>query len=93
MTKRFFNDKHEAILRTRVNPILSENPNVKEGETINHQTVVDDARIYIPVYSNEGVLIHHIEYNLHRDLILDLAKQINEIEKEVVALPYRNLPF
>lgn len=93
MTKKFFNDKHEAILRTRVNPILSENPKVKDGDTINHQTVVDDARIYIPVYSYEGVLLHHIEYNLHRDLILDLAKQINEIEKEVVALPYRNLPF
>lgn len=93
MTKKFFNDKHEAILRTRVKPILSENPNVKDGDTINHQTVVDDARIYIPVHSNEGILIHHIEYNLRRDLILDLAKQINEIEKEVVALPYRNLPF
>lgn len=83
--KKYFNEKHDAIIKTQLHCIEK---NKKYGEMADHSQKV------------ENVTYEYFNYNekpkrvvLNRDLILDLADQIRDIESKIITTNKDDLPF
>ena len=82
------NQKHDVMINTHYTPI---NSNAEQGEVTQHYTNVSNVYFYKRQIINDQEVFIKIE--LDKQIILDLADEINKIEKEVISKPYDNLPF
>jgi hypothetical protein len=82
------NQKHDVVIDTYYTPI---NTNAEQGEVTHHYTYVSNVYFYKRQIINDQEVFIKIE--IHKEMILDLAAEINKIEKEVVNKPFNNLPF
>jgi hypothetical protein len=83
-----YNEKHDAIVSLYYSPKAI---NPKEGEIVPHGKIVRDVQIYQSGYINDREIFNKVF--LSKEFILDLAKQITEIESQEKDLVYSNLPF
>ena len=80
--------KHDVVINTYHNPV---NTNPEHGEITEHYTIVSGAYFYKRQYINEQEIFIKIE--LSKQMILDIADEIIETEKEIVKIPYVYNPF
>jgi hypothetical protein len=83
-----YNEKHDAIVSLYYS---SKAINPKEGEVVPHGKIVRDVQIYQSTYVNDREVFNKVF--LSKEFILDLAKQISEIESQEKDLAYSNMPF
>jgi len=82
---KVINEKHDVIL----NVYLSAESKVKDGDLVSHKQTVQNGTFF---YSTKPGRYIHI--NLSKDMILDLARQIKEIESSVIVKPFESeLPY
>ena len=85
-----FNTKHEAIIESR---LIVNDTNPKGGQVYLHNNVVDSAYFFQPNYVDNAIL-SYTKVWLSKELILDLAEQIQQIEKRTIETEYfPPLPF
>jgi len=84
-----YNDIHDAIIQTEYNTVRS-CIETNRGDIVPHREVVTSVTCFIPTSPEETSFIR---VSLSRDFILDLAKHIEQIQKNVVDMPYDDLPF
>jgi hypothetical protein len=80
---KIFNQKHEAIIDVSFTP---KKDNAKEGEVIPHGKRVDRVFLYHPHYIGDQVC--YIKIEISKQMIFDLADQIQDIESEIIERPY-----
>ena len=84
--KKYFNEKHEAIIDTRLYPV-SKNPKDREIQPMKQE--VNNIKMY---NLSEDGKYHQVW--ISRDTILELANHIKEIEStEITAMYDAGLPF
>lgn len=84
-SKKHFNEKHEVIISTEMKPVKQSDT---DGVVIPHKQVVNRIRHY------DGYGSTNTEVSISKDFILDLAKQIEQLESVVEDLEQNeNLPF
>jgi len=81
-----YNYNHDAVIEFNYFCIEK---GKQDGELAEHQAKVAFVEKFIPDRLNDK----YIKLHLHRDMILQLAKQIEEIEKEIKLIPYDLIPF
>ena len=82
------NEKHEVIIDSWFAPTKKD---VKHGEVSPHQQKVSWIAFYQRQIINDQEVF--IKIQLTRDMIMDLSKQIETIESNIVDMPYDELPF
>lgn len=84
------NEMHSAIIDVKVSP----KSEAKEGDVVKHSQTVENIIFYVPKYIDKSQSNEYIQIILSRSKILDLAKDIQLIEKETVLKEYfPELPF
>lgn len=83
-----YNQRHEAIIESYFKPV---NCNARIGEVIRHNETVIAASIYKRQFINDQEV--YLKIDLSRDLILDLAKEFEEIEKNVIQKEFIELDY
>ena len=87
------NERTEAIIST-TNVRVDYKNDVKEGDIVPHKELVQNVKIYTPIYDQNGYTVSHQLIAISKDDILDIAKQIQEIESKRFDAPYdKGLPF
>jgi len=82
---KVLNEKHNVILNVYQSP----ESQVENGDLVGHKQTVQNGTFFYP--AKPGRYIH---INLSKDMILDLARQIKEIESSVIVKPFESeLPF
>jgi len=82
-----FNEKHEVIIDCYFTPTVK----AKEGEVSPHFTRVQGISFYQRHYN--GDMESFVKVQITKDMILDLASEIAEIEKNVVNMKFTSLPW
>lgn len=91
MEKKYFNEKHEAVIVAFCGPVDKQS---KEGVNAPHNQCVGHVRYIQPEYDDIGQIQKHTVIVLHRELIMDLADQIRQIESDKPNMVVENaLPF
>ena len=84
--KKYFNEKHDAIIESR---FVAKVPNPKEGEVIPHKPIVSNVTFF---QMSEDMKWSKIW--ISKEMILDIASQIKEIESQTIDMCYDpGLPF
>ncbi len=81
------NQKHDVVINIHYTPIND----VEQGELTHHYTNVSDAYFYKRQFIQDQEVFIKVE--ISKQMILDLADEIREIEKEVIQKPYDSLPY
>lgn len=85
---KYFNEKHEAIITSEKRPVTSAATRYKSGDIVPHK---DTVTVVVFHQFDRG---NYRRVELDRQLILDLAKHIEEIESQpTVDIAYDDLPF
>jgi hypothetical protein len=74
-----YSQKHEAIIESYFKPV---DHNAKIGQVVKHNETVLFASIYKCQFINDQEV--YLKIDISRDLILDLAKEIESIEANVI---------
>jgi len=85
---KIYNEKHDVLLSVYFVPVSDE---AKEKEVVPHTQRVNYCRVLVEQQNEYNSLLKPIFLN--RDLILDLANQINQIESETSMREFTSLPF
>ena len=84
--KKIYNERHDLIIEYGHSSVSKDG---KEGEVVPHNRVVTEIYFFDRVGGKDYKRIE-----LKREIILDLAKQIQEIESKLELLPFTPpLPF
>lgn len=89
---KYLNEKTEAIISTTAVRVDYKNV-VKDGDVVPHKELVQIIKIYTPIYDVNGYTVSHQLISISKDDILDIAKQIEEIESKRFDAPYDGNPF
>ncbi len=87
---KHFNEKHEAILTSKLQ-LIDNHLSPAEGEVVPHKHSVQHVEFYTPHNVGEGEM--YIRVFMNKEMVMELAKQIEKIEAEEVQHPFDNLPF
>ena len=85
---KVFEERHEAVIDVW---FKSQVDNAKQGEVIPHKKMVSKVHFYQRQFINEQEVFLKIE--LTREMILDLSDKIQDIESQIVEMPFDDLPF
>lgn len=85
---KVFEEKHEAVIDVWFKPQVNK---AKQGEVIPHKKTVSKVQFYQRQFFNDQEVFLKIE--LTRDMILDLSDKIQDIESQIVQMPFDELPF
>lgn len=89
--KHYVNET-DTLLQTRYSArLLPGNNRPKHGDLVPHGTVVEWAILKIPV--RIGREEYYKDFYLTRDVIMELAKKIRELEEQVENIPFDEIPF
>lgn len=83
-----FSKKQDVVITTEHYPLIS---NAEKGDVIHHNTSVDCVYFYKRQFIQEQEVFIKIE--LSKQMILDIADEIKDIEKEIIEKPYNGIDF
>lgn len=81
-------EKHEAVIDVWFKPQVDK---AKQGDIIPHRKTVNKVYFYQSQFINDQEVFLKIE--LTKEMILDLSIKIQDIESQVVEMPFDELPF
>lgn len=82
---KIYNEKHDVLINTYLQP---NEPNPKNNTTVPHQIQVSSIEMFMPNYHGQ-----YINVKLNRNLILDIAAEIERLEKQEVMHVFIDMPF
>ncbi len=85
---KIFVEKHEAVIDGW---FKLQGEKAKQGDLIPHRKQVIKVYLYQREFINDQEVYRKIE--LSKEMILELAEKIQEIESQVVEMPFDELPF
>lgn len=85
---KVFVPKHEAVIDLFLKPQVKK---ANQGEIVPHKKVVTSVYFYNRHCINDQDV--YIKVELSRDMILDLADEIRDIDGQIVESEFDNLPF
>lgn len=85
---KVFEEKHEAVIDFWHKPQVDK---AKQGDIVPHKKTVTKVYFYQRQFINDQEVFLKIE--LTREMILDLSDKIQDIENQIVEMPFDELPF
>jgi hypothetical protein len=85
---KIFVEKHEAVIDGWFKPQVEK---AKQGDVVPHRKQVTKVYLYQREFINDQEVYRKVE--LSKEMILELSDKIQDIESQVVEMPFDELPF